>query len=51
MRGSQEAVYRSVAKLTESRAALVRQRAGLFGFMAVMGPVLAILLLFLGNST
>jgi hypothetical protein len=51
MRGSQEALHRTVVELTESRAALVRQRAGLFGVMAVMGLVLAIILLFLTNST
>jgi hypothetical protein len=33
-------------ELTESRAAPVRQRAGLFGVMAVMGLALAILLSF-----
>jgi hypothetical protein len=32
-----------VVEATEERAALVRQRAGLFGVMAVLGLVLAII--------
>jgi hypothetical protein len=35
--GLQESVRRFVVELTESRAALVRQQAGLFGVLAVMG--------------
>jgi len=46
--GLQEAVHRSVVELTEARAALVRQRSGLFGVLAVMGLVLAIILPFMG---
>jgi len=46
VQGLQESVHRTVVELTESRAALVRQRAGLFGVMAVMGLVLAIILPF-----
>lgn len=48
VQGLQESVHRTVVELTESRAALVRQRAGLFGVMAVMGLVLAIILPFMG---
>jgi hypothetical protein len=48
IQGLQESVHRTVVELTESRAALVRQRAGLFGVMAVMGLVLAIILPFMG---
>jgi len=44
----QESVHRTVVELTEARAALVRQRAGLFGVMAVLGLVLSILAPFLG---
>ncbi len=46
--GLQESVHRSVVETTEARAALVRQRAGLFGVMAVLGLVLAIIAPFLG---
>ena len=35
-------------KLTEARAALVRQRSGLFGVLAVVGLVLAIIAPFMG---
>jgi hypothetical protein len=48
IQGLQESVHRTVVELTESRAALVRQRAGLFGVLAVMGLVLAIILPFMG---
>ena len=48
VQGLQEAVHRSVVELTEARAALVRQRSGLFGVLAVMGLVLAIILPFMG---
>jgi hypothetical protein len=41
--GLQEAVHRSVIELTEARAALVRQRSGLFGVLAVVGLILAII--------
>jgi Flp pilus assembly protein TadB len=46
--GLQESVHRTVVELTESRAALVRQRAGLFGVLAVVGLVLSILAPFIG---
>ncbi|MCZ7547594.1 MAG: hypothetical protein M5U11_00350 [Anaerolineales bacterium] len=46
--GLQESVHRTVVELTESRAALVRQRAGLFGVLAVLGLVLSILAPFIG---
>ena len=36
-------MHRSVVELTEARAALVRQRSGLFGVLAVVGLVLAII--------
>jgi hypothetical protein len=48
IQGLQESVHRTVVELTESRAALVRQRAGLFGVLAVVGLVLSILAPFLG---
>lgn len=48
VQGLQESVHRSVVEATETRAALVRQRAGLFGVMAVLGLVLAILAPFMG---
>jgi hypothetical protein len=37
-----------VVELTEARAALVRQRAGLFGVLSVLGLVLAIIAPFMG---
>ncbi|HMM97486.1 MAG TPA: hypothetical protein PKC99_00630 [Anaerolineales bacterium] len=48
IQGLQESVHRTVVELTESRAALVRQRAGLFGVLAVVGLVLSILAPFIG---
>ena len=48
IQGLQESVHRTVVELTESRAALVRQRAGLFGVLAVVGLVLVIILPFMG---
>ncbi|WKZ52711.1 MAG: hypothetical protein QY329_08205 [Anaerolineales bacterium] len=48
VQGLQESVHRTVVELTESRAALVRQRAGLFGVLAVVGLVLSILEPFIG---
>ncbi|GER79081.1 MAG: hypothetical protein DPW21_00855 [Anaerolineae bacterium] len=48
VQGLQESVHRAVVELTESRAALVRQRAGLFGVLAVVGLVLSILAPFIG---
>ena len=50
VQGLQESVHRSVVESTEARAALVRQRAGLFGVMAVLGLVLAIIAPFLGGG-
>ncbi len=41
--GLYESVVRSVVETTEARAALARQRAGLFGGMAVLGLALAII--------
>jgi Flp pilus assembly protein TadB len=48
--GLQESVHRSVVELTETKAALVRQRAGLFGVLAVVGLILAIIAPFLGGG-
>lgn len=50
VQGLQESVHRSVVEATEERAALVRQRAGLFGVMAVLGLVLAIIAPFMGSG-
>ena len=50
VQGLQESVHRSVVETTEERAALVRQRAGLFGVMAVLGLVLAIIAPFMGSG-
>ena len=50
VQGLQEAVHRSVVELTEAKAALVRQRAGLFGVLAVVGLILAILAPFMGGG-
>ena len=44
----QESVHRTVVETTEARAALVRQRAGLFGVLAVLGLILAIIAPFMG---
>jgi hypothetical protein len=46
--GLQESVHRAVVEMTEARAALVRQRSGLFGVLAVVGLVLAIIAPFMG---
>jgi len=46
----QESVHRTVVEMTEAKAALVRQRAGLFGVMAVVGLILAILAPFMGSG-
>jgi hypothetical protein len=48
MQGLQESVHRTVVEMTEARAALVRQRSGLFGVLAVLGLVLAIIMPFMG---
>lgn len=48
VQGLQESVHRAVVEMTESRAALVRQRSGLFGVLAVVGLVLAIIAPFMG---
>jgi hypothetical protein len=39
----QEAVHRRVVESTESKAAVVRQRSGLFGILAVLGLVISII--------
>jgi hypothetical protein len=44
----QEAVHRHVVESTETRAALVRQRSGLFGVLAVVGLVFSIIAPFAG---
>ena len=44
----QEAVHRNVVESTESRAALVRQRSGLFGILAVVGLLFSIVAPFAG---
>ena len=43
-----ESLHRTVVENTETRAALVRQRAGLFGVLAVLGLVLTIVLPYMG---
>lgn len=48
VQGLQESVHRAVVEMTEARAALVRQRSGLFGVLAVVGLVLAIIAPFMG---
>lgn len=48
VQGLQESALRSVVEATEARAALVHQRAGLFGSRAVLGLVLAIISPFMG---
>ena len=48
IRTLRESVHRSMVENTESRAALVRQRAGLFGVLAVLGLVLTIVLPYMG---
>jgi Flp pilus assembly protein TadB len=50
IQGLQESVHRNVVEMTESRAALVRQRAGLFGVLSVVGLVLAIIAPFMGGG-
>jgi hypothetical protein len=50
VQGLQDAVHRSVVELTEAKAALVRQRAGLFGVLAVVGLILAIIAPFMGGG-
>lgn len=44
-----ESVHRTVLEITETRAALVRRRSGLFGVTAVVGLVLSIVMPFLGS--
>jgi len=48
IQGLQESVHRTVVEMTEAKAALVRQWAGLFGVMAVVVLILAILAPFMG---
>lgn len=45
-----QSLHRSVVEATETRAALVRQRAGLFGVLAVLGLVLTIILPYMGMA-
>ena len=47
--GLQHAVHRDVLEATEARAALVRQRSGLFGVFAVLGLVISIIAPFIGS--
>ncbi|MBT3389711.1 MAG: hypothetical protein HN413_04810 [Chloroflexi bacterium] len=44
-----EAIHRSVVEATEARAALVRQRSGLFGILSVVGLIFSIVGPFLGR--
>ncbi len=44
----QLAVHRNVVESTEARAALVRQRSGLFGVLAILGLIISMLTPFLG---
>jgi hypothetical protein len=44
----QQAVHRNVVETTEARAALVRQRSGLFGVLAVVGLLFSIIAPFAG---
>lgn len=48
VQGLQASVHQAVVEMTEARAALVRQRSGLFGVLAVVGLVLAIIAPFMG---
>ena len=48
--GLQEWVHRYVVEMTEARVALVRQWAGLFGVLAVVGLMLAIIAPFMGSG-
>lgn len=50
IQGLQESVHRNVVEQTEARAAMVRQRAGLFGVLSVVGLVLAIIAPFMGSG-
>lgn len=43
VRALQEAIHRNVLEATEARAALVRQRSGLFGVLAVVGLVISLI--------
>jgi hypothetical protein len=48
IRALRQSLHRTVVENTETRAALVRQRAGLFGVLAVLGLVLTIVLPYAG---
>lgn len=48
IRALRQSLHRSVVEATETRAALVRQRAGLFGVLAVLGLILTIILPYMG---
>jgi hypothetical protein len=43
VQGLQTSVHREMVEATEARAALVRQRSGLFGVLAVLGLVITII--------
>ena len=45
-----DAVHRNVIEGAEERAALVRQRSGLFGIMAIIGLLVSIVLPFMVQS-
>ena len=51
VRALQEAMHRSIVEATQARAALVRQRSGLFGILAVMGLIFSMISPFLGRFT
>ena len=51
VRALQEAMHRSIVEATQARAALVRQRSGLFGILAVMGLIFSMISPFLGQLT
>jgi len=49
IRALQESMHRSIVEATQSRAALVRQRSGLFGVLAVLGLIFSMISPFLGG--
>jgi len=51
IRALQESMHRSIVEATQARAALVRQRSGLFGILAVMGLIFSMISPFLGQLT
>ncbi len=50
VRALREAVHRAVVEATEARAALVKQRAGLFGVLSVLGLVLGLIAPYMGQG-